>query len=89
MVFLLFINSLQRLLATGNRNGIGMSHEKKEDIKRDEWKHVQWFYDNCNWRNGRARGTFAVTSTRHGAQIGGASNPCENIIQVANGGAKV
>jgi hypothetical protein len=43
---------------------------------------VRWFYDNCNWRNGRARGTFAVTSTRHGAQIGGASNPCETLYKL-------
>ena len=43
---------------------------------------MEWFYDNCNWRCGRARGTFAVTSTMHGAPIGTASNPCETLYKV-------
>ena len=43
---------------------------------------MRWFYDHCNWRTGWARGTFAVTSTKNGAQIGGASNPCETLYKL-------
>ena len=58
------------------------NYEKKNDIKKSEWSHVRWFYDNCNWRTGWARGTFAVTSTKHGAPIGVASNPCESLYKL-------
>jgi hypothetical protein len=51
-------------------------------IKKDEWKHVQWFYDNCNWRNGWARGTLAVTSTKHGAPIAAATDPRETLYKL-------
>jgi hypothetical protein len=43
---------------------------------------VQWFYDNCNWRNGWSRGTFAVTSTKHGAPTGTAINPCGTLYKL-------
>ena len=65
------------------------SYENRNDIKKEEWKHVKWFYDNCNWRRGCSGDTFAVTSTNHGSPIGVASNPCETIVQVTEGGTRV
>jgi len=56
--------------------------DKRKDIKKDEWKHVRWFYDNCNWRTGWARGTFAVTSKNHGVPTGIASDPCESLYKL-------
>ena len=56
--------------------------EKRKDIKKDEWKHVRWFYDNCNWRTGWARGTFAVTSKSRGIPTGIASDPCESLYKL-------
>lgn len=58
------------------------TYENREKIKEGEWKHVRWLYDNCNWRRGWARGTFAVTSTTHGAPIGVASNACETLYKL-------
>ncbi len=53
-----------------------------KNIKDDEWKHVRWFYENCNWRCGRPRGSFAVTSRNHGAPIGTARNPCDTLYKL-------
>jgi hypothetical protein len=51
-------------------------------IEENEWKHVRWFYDYCNWRKGWARETFAVTSATHGAQLGMAKNPCDTLYRL-------
>jgi hypothetical protein len=56
--------------------------ENRKNIREDEWKHVRWLYDNCNWRSGRAKGTFAVTSTNHGAPIGTSSDPCDVLYKL-------
>lgn len=58
------------------------SYENRKDIKKEEWKHVRWFYDNCNWRRGCSGNTFAVTSTNNGAPIGVAFNPCETLYKL-------
>ena len=58
------------------------NYENRKDIKKEEWKHIRWFYDNCNWRRGWGRGTIAVTSTRHGSPIGVASNACETLYKL-------
>lgn len=51
----------------------------RKDINRDEWQHVRWFYDNCNWRNASKFGQFAVTGIKHGGQQGAADTPCETL----------
>ncbi len=57
-------------------------YENRDLIKDHEWKHLRWFYDNCNWRSGRARGTYSVTSTKHGSPTGTARNPCETLYKL-------
>jgi hypothetical protein len=52
------------------------------EIESGEWKHVRWFYDNCNWRRGRRGDTFSVTSTRHGSPTAAARNPCETLYRL-------
>lgn len=54
-------------------------YENTKDIKHDEWKHVEWFHKNCNWRRAVFGKCIGVTSASHGIAIGGASNPCETL----------
>lgn len=57
--------------------------ELVRDIKRDEWRHLVWFFKNANWRRGWGQGgQFAVTGCRHGGQAGVATSPCGSLYKL-------